>query len=134
MIYRWNGRRWSMQEAAGYVESIKNVPVTVIPWLSAVSCGSRAFCTAVGGSEWMIVGESATRTPAGDDLSHAPTATEQWNGSKWSIVKTPKVRAADLSGVWCDASGACVAVGSQERSGKWVPLVESTIKPTAGLG
>jgi len=82
--------------------------------LSGVSCASRTACTAVG--------YFANGAGVGMPLA------ERWNGTSWSIQRTPApagARSSLLFGVSCASRRACVAVGSvTNRSGITVPLAE----------
>lgn len=102
----WNGGSWSM------------VPVptpagTVGALLDAVSCvGSPIFCTAVG---------SYANSSSGGTL-----LVETWNGSSWTAstpALPPGAGSAQLFGVTCPLSGACIAVGSYYQSNNGFPLI-----------
>ncbi len=89
---RWNGTKWSIQRTPNPKGSLQ-------PLLSGVSCVSARACTAVGSSE------TTTATV---------TLAERWNGTKWSIQRTPNPKGAarsELDGVSCTAGGACTATG-----------------------
>ena len=102
--------------------------------LSGVSCSSRTACTAVG--------HFTNRVGAGVTLA------ERWNGSSWSIQRSPNPAGATASllfGVSCASRTACTAVGSvTNRAGTTVPLAERwngirwsiqpTPKPTGAKG
>jgi hypothetical protein len=106
---RWDGARWSIEPTprpAGARTSL----------LFGVSCVSRA-CVAVG---------SAT--------NHAGVTeplAERWNGTRWTIQRTPTLKAngdsvSYLSGISCASPSSCTAVGysgnSEGTSG--APLAE----------
>jgi hypothetical protein len=89
----WNGTAWSL------------VPT---PHLAArgggfnqVSCVSASACTAVG---YRTTSEFGDRTLA-----------ESWDGSKWSVVRTPNKASGYqgnyLTGVSCVPAGSCTAAG-----------------------
>ncbi len=81
--------------------------------LADVSCASRSFCMAVGGHDH----ESVTKTLA-----------ESWNGTAWSILKSPNPTGASsssLSGVSCLSSISCTAVGGFANASTDEPLIES---------
>lgn len=92
---RWNGARWSIQH-------------TLIPTgrpifvFDGVSCVSASDCTAVG----------AYFTRAGAQA----TLAERWNGSAWSIERTPN-ESSDLFGVSCVPARGCTAVGQHYLHG-----------------
>jgi hypothetical protein len=96
LVEHWNGAAWSIQR-------------TPIPpdsgWggqLLAVSCASSRACIAVGSFY--------------SDSSSGPL-TERWNGSSWSIRRTPaSFDAYGLDAVSCESSSACIAVGNGQGS------------------
>lgn len=102
----WNGRRWNAQAAA--------VPAgETASALTAVSCPSRAGCTAVGGM---------TTGPGG----HMPLA-ERWNGHRWTRQRIPAPRGAPptyLTSVSCATQAICTAVGYALPHQESRPLVE----------
>ncbi len=68
--------------------------------LTAVSCTSPSACIAVGGR----------RDRAGAEV----TLAEVWNGTAWSVQKTPNppgVPSSSLVGVSCTSATFCIAVG-----------------------
>jgi hypothetical protein len=66
--------------------------------LAAVSCASAHFCVAVGAA-------------AGKGVASQPLI-ETWNGTRWSIVPTPKPKYGRLSGVACVSATDCTAAGN----------------------
>lgn len=94
----WNGSSWRMQHPVNPPGQASNV-------LSAVSCTSAVFCEAVGSHP---------------DIGGASVAlAEEWNGTTWTIQKTPSPAPASgslrmiLSGVSCASRRFCVAVGAR---------------------
>ena len=95
----WNGQAWrivaipSPQHRGGGAQ------------LNAISCVSSTDC--------MAVGQSLIFTSTGN-LVPSPLA-EVWNGSKWTIVPTPKLRnsGASLDGIACTSASSCMAVGNK---------------------
>jgi hypothetical protein len=82
---RWNGRRWSIEQAA-----------RVGGVLLGVSCASKTACTAVG---FTFPGLS--------------TLAERWNGKRWAIqapVLPYASRTRPLGAVSCASATACLAV------------------------
>jgi hypothetical protein len=67
-------------------------------FLGGVSCSSPAACTAVG-----------TRFFSG--AGYAPVI-ESWNGTRWSLMSTPRKPKTDLNAVSCASAGTCTTVGS----------------------
>jgi hypothetical protein len=123
---RWDGTKWRIQRTPN--------PAGANPsYLEGVSCTSATACTAVGVYE-----------------SHPPTLAplaERWNGTRWTIQRTPNPGGAagvQLNGVSCPAIRACTAVGYYANSDqmqartlaerwngtKWT--VQATANPTAG--
>jgi hypothetical protein len=93
----WNGSAWA-------IVSSPNPPGPPADRLAGVACSSAADCTAVG------AGGRLTRPGSADGAS---TLVEHWNGSAWSIVKSPSPSAnSDLSQVACTTASDCTAVGS----------------------
>ena len=98
---RWDGTGWSIQRTpnpAGATSSL----------LFGVSCVSTTECTAVG----------STTNRAGTTMPLA----ERWNGSRWSIQRTPNPSGTNptglsyLGGVSCASATACFAVGYSGNS------------------
>jgi hypothetical protein len=121
---RWDGSRWSLLRAPMPLGA-KN------GGLEAVSCSSPSVCTAVG-SVAMKGGNTAT-------------LAERWNGSRWSIQRTPNqvgVPGSQLNGVSCASRRSCTAVGmdGDPNSGTPFMLVERwdgsrwSIQPTPSAG
>ncbi len=104
---RWNGTSWSIQQAVSPHAARRS-------YLNAVSCTSATACTAAGNYQ---SGAAAHITLA-----------EAWNGTSWSIEKTPNPAAprSGLSGVACPSASFCVAVGGQ--TSRWqvpTPLAQA---------
>jgi hypothetical protein len=103
---RWNGTTWSVQ-------ATPNPSGAQSSQLRAVSCTSATACTAVGDYT--------------DSTGTQRTLAERWNGTTWSIEKTPNpagATASGLSGVSCTAT-ACTAVGSYtDSTGTQLTLAE----------
>jgi hypothetical protein len=89
----WNGTAWSVVPSPS--------PGPGQSRLSAVSCVSASACTAVG---YRTTSEFGDRTLA-----------ESWDGSKWSVVRTPNKASGYqgnyLTGVSCVPAGSCTAAG-----------------------
>jgi hypothetical protein len=95
---RWNGTKWSIQEATDASGATRTE-------LSSVACTSVSACQAVG--EYRPSGGSPN--PAANR-----TFAEAWNGTTWSTQTIPSsgTLGSELNGVACTASDACTAVGS----------------------
>jgi len=94
---RWNGTQWR-------IEPTPNPAGSSTTMLNGITCSSRRACTAVGSA---VAGKITV------------PLVERWNGSRWSIVKTPHPPGAigsDLQGVSCPASNECIAVGGESIS------------------
>ena len=94
---RWDGFRWQVLPLP--------LPGPKLSGLSAVSCTSVDACTAVG------VYGSLPLLPSAVTFAGGVSLVERWNGSTWSIQRTPKTGGA-LSGVSCAARMLCTAVGA----------------------
>jgi len=95
---RWNGIRWGIQKTPDPAGSLSAA-------LVGVSCTSPRSCTAVG-----------DYFSGGRDRNLA----EHWNGTSWSIQRTPNPPGAaesDMSGVSCTSPSACAAVGFYSGKG-----------------
>jgi len=105
---RWNGTKWSTQQAA--------VPAgSTASGLASVSCASAKTSTACN-----AVGFSVS------DSGQAAVA-ENWNGTKWSVLGVPTFAnpPSSLSGVSCSSLTACISVGSATGSSdREAPLAE----------
>ena len=103
----WNGSSWTSQAVP--LPSGNNGGQ-----LSSVSCTSAADCTAVGNYNPSTGGEM--------------TLAEHWDGTAWTIERTPNPAGAIgsyLTGVSCPAAAACTAVGQyQNTSNMRVTLAE----------
>ena len=95
LIEAWDGTQWSQ------VSSPSVGPYG--SYLNGVSCASETSCQAVG---YHQVG---TGIASGDTRA----LIESWDGSRWSVVQTPRSNAANqLNDVACTSTGShCVAVG-----------------------
>jgi hypothetical protein len=92
----WNGTEWATSLAA-------NPAGASASSLLDVSCSSSTLCVAVGGYQ----------TEGGVEEGSQDHLAEQWNGTKWTVLKFPKEERGDITGVSCVASGECIAVGSE---------------------
>jgi hypothetical protein len=95
LVERWNGARWSVQTSP-------NPHGATTSRLNGVSCSSVNVCTAVG---------------TFDNTAHKGfTLAERWNGSRWSIQRTPNPKSATVAsillGVSCASARTCVAAGA----------------------
>ena len=110
---RWDGMRWSIEPAPHPRRfggpNGQNA-------LASVSCTSRDACVAVGDSSWGSVFSSVRITLA-----------EHWNGSQWSVQRSPNpIQLDGFNSVSCPSRGSCIAVGDYtDRAGDaTLPLVE----------
>ncbi len=104
-ILRWNGKKWlkvSTPDPGGSKPGSQNA-------LFGINCSSPRDCWAVGGF-------------GGTSIALAANEALHWNGTKWSLVKTPnpsgsgKGATNELNSVRCTTSANCWAVGEQHRS------------------
>ena len=104
LIEHWNGSAWSI---------VKGPPPSahLTAGLSGVSCSGVSDCTAVGSSTRIVRMPTTSPPPV-------RTLVEHWNGSAWSIVKSPNPPAASnrLTGVACSRAWGCMAVGQSGGS------------------
>jgi hypothetical protein len=104
---RWNGTAWTTLP----IVTPAGAKGTA---LSGVSCRSASSCIAVGTSYALTDGK-------------AKPLTERWNGTKWTLLTTPKPLGsgeAGLNAVSCSSTTACTAVGSYMSAGASLPLAE----------
>ncbi len=90
---QWDGARWTIQRTPAPAGA-------KVSFLAGVSCPRRGACGASG--------SLITRSGVGLTLA------ERWNGTRWSIERTPTPAAAtgaQLAGISCAAPATCVAVG-----------------------
>ena len=93
LVEQWNGKTWKIEKAPtrpGFTESV----------LNGVACPASNRCIAVG-----------------DSFKPSPftivTLVELWNGSKWTIQKTPSpASGGQLNAVGCPSRTHCLAVGN----------------------
>ncbi len=110
LVEKWNGTAW-------HIVGSPNPSGASDSYLSGVSCTGSTACTAVGYSSSGGVSGGSFRTLA-----------EKWNGTTWSIVKSPNPSGAldsYLFGAWCSSAAACTAVGSTDKGGSVSTLIES---------
>ena len=104
LIERWDGAQWSIVRGP-------TPPAHAHADLSGISCADASNCTAVG---------SSTRNSPQPTTAPPPTRTlvEHWNGSAWSIVKSPNLPVPfnRLGGVACSGTSSCIAVGASGNS------------------
>jgi subtilisin family serine protease len=95
LVLRWNGSAWSVSSTP------TSYPATSSK-LADVSCRSEGSCLAVG---------SYVEQSSGKKVALAL----RWNSSTWSVAATPGAEGTtprEFSGVWCEESSPCLAVGS----------------------
>ena len=92
LIEQWNGTSWS-------VITSPNPSGSSFNQLNAVACGSASQCWAVGYAQ----------STSGFDQ----TLIERWNGTSWSIVRSPNASTNNnvLNSVTCTSTSQCWAVG-----------------------
>jgi hypothetical protein len=98
-----NGARWTLQTTPS--------PIGAAPSsLQAVSCNTGSACSAVGSFDT-------------SGASHQQTLAERWNGTSWTIQRTPNPAGAKsnaFTGASCATAMACTAVGYSDSA----PLAE----------
>ena len=107
LVEQWDGHSWSIVNAVNPAGS----PATQ---LTAVSCLSSTWCTAVGYSE--------------DGSNNRHALIETWNGTAWSVVTTTPPggeKTSQLNALSCTTSSWCMAVGGYTNaSSDFVSLAE----------
>jgi hypothetical protein len=107
----WNGTAWS-------IETTPNTTGGSESGLSGVSCTSATACSAVGS----YVNSTGTQV----------TLAEVWNGTSWTIQKTPNPTGGTgsrLLGVSCTAATTCVAAGSYLNSSRTSETLAEAERP-----
>lgn len=95
---RWNGKAWSVQQIARPVGAHGKKGGV---YLTGVSCTARSACTAVGTAFFLSTDRSTT-------------LAERWNGTRWSVQRTPNpsnTQGSNFYGVSCIGMRLCWAVG-----------------------
>ena len=122
-VERWNGSKWSVVPSPSRRPS-PNFETEGVNQLLGVSCASATSCFAVGGD-------------TGFNSNFNETLVLGWNGSKWSIVKSPggpTGKYATLSGVSCPSPKSCYAVGNYSASPVSTAPLHSLIEHWNGTG
>ncbi|HEX7245626.1 MAG TPA: S53 family peptidase [Solirubrobacterales bacterium] len=103
LIEIWDGSKWSAQkiEPAKKVES----PTFERSELSAISCTSASFCTAIGEYDY------SWKTAEGGSSNASETLVEVWNGSSWIQQAGASEVVPSFSDISCSSSSYCEAVG-----------------------
>jgi len=146
IVEHWNGRKWWLDRSRGIASGDTE--------LTAISCAAATACIAGGGvvipsmvtwpvlqrwssGRWsvgpmpaqppgMVYGVSCT-SKADCAAVGSDALVEELEGRGWSLDTAPDPNQGNLYGVSCTWR-ICFAVGSWvERSGREVPLVESTV-------
>ena len=100
---------WSSRGTAPSGRPSPSVDEGSVSVLNTVSCTTRSFCVAVG--DYYGTG------------SFTKTLIERWNGTVWSVLRSPSIAGGDnsLNGVDCATANTCEAVGRHDAE----TLVES---------
>ena len=115
LVESWNGSVWTIDTSSPNVPSTVGTKINgVEDSLNGVSCAKRSSCMAVGSYE--------------DTRGFDRTLTESWNGTSWSVAKSPNhdLTGNALAGVSCDSTKECEAVGTYggaANGGAGVPRV-----------
>ncbi len=107
VVEHWDGTKWSIVPSA----KPANVPLSI---LFNVSCSSATDCIAVG-------------IDARSELGSNQPLAEHWNGTAWTIVKTPVPSGTidtELAGVTCRTASRCYAVGGYATAAGSKTLIE----------
>lgn len=99
---RWDGTSWLVQRTPSPVDlKVAKLFGVTLSELFGVSCVSMTVCTAVGG--------------AGNSAGYEVTLAERWNGTSWTIQRTPNpagAKGSEFLGVSCVSKRTCTAVGN----------------------
>ena len=93
LVERWNGTKWSVVVSPSPIGAGNSQ-------FTSVHCLTGASCVAVGQYE---------------TASTTKTLVERWNGTSWSIERSPNpvgVAVSGLAAVQCTSAASCFAVGS----------------------
>ena len=92
LVERWNGWRWSI------VRTPASVRARYSPLGPGVACADSSDCWVVGGTYTSKLGQR--------------TLVEHWDGSHWSVVRSPNGQGSYLVGIACSDASMCMAVGA----------------------
>jgi hypothetical protein len=114
LLALWLASAEAAAASAGSIQQIPDPTVKTSDVIVTMSCASATACTAVGS----FINRAHT----------VETLAERWNGSRWSVQRTPKPNGATFSefvGVSCPSSTTCSAVGDYtNHAGTAVTLAE----------
>ncbi|HXR13408.1 MAG TPA: hypothetical protein VN740_02030 [Solirubrobacteraceae bacterium] len=113
---RWDGSAWAIEPTPDPGRRYPHPTLDSGTEFSGVSCASASACVAVG--DYL-------------DRRHRSVAlVERWDGSRWSLERTPDAVGRQLGGAFCPAASACVAVGERHRGfGVLAPVAERSTGP-----
>jgi hypothetical protein len=100
LAQQWNGSKWTPGLPANPSKAADS-----ISQLSGVACPGASNCAAVGFYDLTS--------------NAAATLAEHWNGTAWTVVKTPKSTAPAgnvLRAIACAGASKCIAVGNSRSS------------------
>jgi len=143
LVERWNGSKWSIQTSPNqqgadisslYGVSCPGTTCQAVGYSEVIGASTRTLAMSWNGSKWKIVKSAnpgngraslTSLSCAADSLctaagsfhntsGHDATLVETWNGSRWSVQKTPNPNGAVntyLQTVACASLSDCTAVG-----------------------
>lgn len=137
---KWNGTKWSVLTVPA-PSGTTDTSLGAVSCVSGTDCqavggsGDNTLAESWNGSKWSIVsspspnpakpeGLSGVACPSAKDCwavglyfptNYSGSLTEQWNGSKWSLVTTPTSKSGELIGDGCFSSSACMSVGISDK-------------------
>lgn len=111
---RWNGSGWAIEPTPDPGRPYAHPTRDSGTEFSGVSCASRGFCVAVG--DYL-------------DREHRSVALlERFDGSRWTLARTPDPRGRQLGGASCPSASGCAAVGEDRRGfGVLAPVAERSL-------
>jgi hypothetical protein len=122
LVEGWDGTAWKVQRSPNPKRAFAAV-------LSGVSCTAASACIAVGYEQRGLQG------------ARALTLAEGWNGSVWTIERTPNPKGSTssvLHGIFCLEQTQCTAVGSGDgtlaevwNGSDWI--IQATPNPPGGF-
>ena len=150
---KWNGRRWSaVPPPAGNSGELTSVSCATASVCTAVGSeangrgGTKNFAEEWNGTKWSVMPAPPDKGGAVGDLLNGvscPSANdctavgdygflpmypliESWNGTKWSIVPSPKKANASVTEVSCATARSCNATGDYlDRAANGRPYAET---------
>jgi hypothetical protein len=113
LVEEWDGRHWKRAD-------MPLPPGTFTAQINGVSCPAPTACIAVGS-----YGDTLD-----DDDPDARTVAEAWNGSSWSMIKSPNPFTGNhdvMLAVTCSSPSSCISVGDFSTTGNFYHADEAAL-------